>query len=186
MIIFFLVVIVLKINHTLLEYFILRYYVEFLDESLQSARDNILQENLFIVLTSVEMVALCHVMAILYFKIGMPLRWLACNTHTLGQVGYDWSTRSMGKAIDALHDALIQIESNDNLYLDEDFMNSIFNKIYTNDNNNSIPLQPLEDAMKYQYEIRQTPAVDGSKVLLFDRLNVELFYTTQEKKDCNE
>lgn len=58
MIIFFLVVIVLKINHTLLEYFILRYYVEFLDESLRSARDNILQENLFIVLTSVEMVAL--------------------------------------------------------------------------------------------------------------------------------
>ena len=132
------------------------------------------------------MVALCCVMAILYFKIVMPLRWLAGNTHTLGQVGYDWSTRSMGKAIDALHDALLEIESNGNLYLDEDFMNSIFNKIYTNDNNNSIPLQPLEDAMKYQYQIRQTPAVDGSKVLLFDRLNVELFYTTQEKKDCNE
>jgi hypothetical protein len=181
LIICFLVVIVLKINHTLLVYFILRYYVEFLDESLRSVRDNILQENLFIVLTSVEMVALCRVMAILYFKIVMPLRWLAGNTHTLGQVGYDWSTRSMGKAIDALHDALIQIESNGNLYLDEDFMNSIFNKIYTDDNNNSIPLQPLEDAMKYQYEIRQTPAVDGSKVLPFDRLNAELFYPTREE-----
>ena len=35
--------------------------------------------------------------------------------------------------------------------------------------------------MKYQYEIRQTPAVDGSKVLPFDRLNAELFYPTREE-----
>ena len=57
------------------------YYVEFLDECLRSGNDNILQENLFIVLTSLEMVALCRVMAILHFKICMPLRWLAGNTH---------------------------------------------------------------------------------------------------------
>jgi hypothetical protein len=46
-----------------------QYYVEFLDECLHGCNDNILQENLFIVLTSVEMVALCQTMAILHFKI---------------------------------------------------------------------------------------------------------------------
>jgi hypothetical protein len=70
----------------------------------------LLQENLFIVLTSLEMVSLCRVMAILHFKVCMPMRWLAGNTHALGQTGYDWSARSMGKAIDALHDALMKIE----------------------------------------------------------------------------
>ncbi len=67
-----------------------RYYVEFLDECLHGCNDNILQENLFIVLTSVEMVALCRTMSILHFKICMPLRWLAGNTHFIGQQGYDW------------------------------------------------------------------------------------------------
>ena len=82
-----------------------RYYIEFLDECLRTHKDNILQENLFIVLTSVEMVALCRVMAILFFKIVMPLQWLSGNTHFLGQCGFDWSVRSMGKALDALEAA---------------------------------------------------------------------------------
>ena len=49
-------------------------------------------------------------MAILQFKVCMPMHWLAGNTHLLGQCGYDWSSRSMGKAIDALYDVLILIE----------------------------------------------------------------------------
>jgi hypothetical protein len=44
------------------------YYIEFLDECLRSGSHNILQENLFIVLMSVEMVALCQIMAIIHFK----------------------------------------------------------------------------------------------------------------------
>ena len=39
-------------------YWNLKYYVDFLDEILNVARDNILQENIFIVLTSVDMIAL--------------------------------------------------------------------------------------------------------------------------------
>ena len=96
-----------------------KFRVEFLDEALRSGKDDILQENLYIVLTSVEMVALCRVMAILHFKICMPMRWLAGNTHWLVQTGYDWSTRSMGKAIDALYNASVQIEQDGKLYLDE-------------------------------------------------------------------
>jgi hypothetical protein len=82
----------------------------------------------------------------------MPMRWLAGNTHHIGSVGYDWSTRSMGKAIDALHEAMVEIEKDGSKFLDEVFMNHIFSKIYTDEDGNDVPLEPLVDAMKYQYE----------------------------------
>ena len=69
-------------------------------------KDNILQENLFIILTSMEMISLCREMVILHFKMCMPMRWLARNTHTIAQVGYNWSTRSMGKVIGVLYDVM--------------------------------------------------------------------------------
>ena len=118
-------------------------------------------------------------MAILFFKIVMPLRWLSGNTHLLGQCGFDWSVRSMGKALDALEVALIQIKDNGSLYLEEAFMNSIFSKIHTDDEGKEVHFEPLEEAMSYQYEVKQTPAVDGSKVLPFDKLNAEIFYPTR-------
>ena len=141
-----------------------RYYIEFLDECLRAHKDNILQENLFIVLTSSEMVALCRVMAIVHFKICMPMRWLAGNTHLIGAIGYDWSSRSMGKAIDALYDSMVEIETDPSKFLDENFMNAIFDKIYTDTDGNEGPLEPLVDAMKYQFEEKQTNTLDGSKV----------------------
>ena len=106
--------------------FFLRYYVEFLDEYLWEHKDNLLQENLLIVLTSLEMVSLCRVMAILHFKVCMSMHWLAGNTHALGQTGYDWSSQSIGKAIDALHDALMKMEIDGSLFLNEEFMSNIF------------------------------------------------------------
>ncbi len=160
------------------------YYVEYLDECLRSGNDNILQENLFIVLTSVEMVALCRIMAIIHFKICMPLRWLAGNTKSIGQQGYNWSTRSMGKAIDALYEAMDKIESDGSLILNELFMNAIFDEIYEDDDGKPCPLPPLQEAMKYHYKEKQTNALDGSKVLPFDLLNAEMFYPErQENKD---
>ena len=153
-----------------------RYYVEFLDECLDAHKDNILQTNLYIVLTSMEMIALCRVMAILHFKICMPMRWLAGNTHSVGAVGYDWSSRSMGKSIDAIHDVMVTIENDGSMFMDENFMNSIFNNIYTDEDGNDGPLEPLVEAMKYKFEDKITPAVDGSKVLPYDQLNAELFY----------
>jgi hypothetical protein len=134
-----------------------------------------------------EMVALCRIMAILHFKICMPMRWLAGNTHHLGQIGYDWSARSMGKAIDALHDAMVEIEKDGSKLLDEDFMDSIFSEIYEDEDGNKVPLEPLVEAMNYQFKEKQTPALDGSKVLPFDKLNAELFYPDRkENKATNE
>ena len=96
-----------------------KYYVEFLDECLTGLKDNILQENLWTVLTSEEMIALCRVMAILHYTICMPMRFLAGNTHHFGQLGYDWSSRSMGLAIDALEEAMIELEKDGSKLLDQ-------------------------------------------------------------------
>ena len=107
-----------------------RYYVEFLNECLKSHQENILQNNLFIILTSMEMIAQFRVFAILHFCICMPMRWLVGNTHLLGSQGYHWSYRSMGKAIDALHEAMLVVQSDGSKLLDMDFMEGIFSKIY--------------------------------------------------------
>ena len=50
-----------------------------------------------------------------------------------------------------------QIEQDRKLYLDEKFMNGVFNEIYTDQDGNDAPLPPLEEAMQYQYEVKQTP-----------------------------
>ena len=134
--------------HVVISQAVPSYYVEFLDECLE-VHDNILQENLFTVLTSVEMVALARVMAIIHYKIAMPMRWLSGNTHHMHAVGYDWSARSMGKAIDALHDALVELSEDGNLFLDEDFMNNIFSEIDEDDEGSKRPLAPLVEAMEY-------------------------------------
>ena len=60
-------------------------------------------------------------------------------------------------------------------------MNDIFAKIYTDDQGNDGPLEPLADAMKYQFEEKQTPSIDGSKVFPYDTLNAELFYPERKE-----
>ena len=176
-----------------------KYYVQFLDEELVG-KDNILQENLYTVLTSEEMIALCRVFAILHYTICLPMRFLAGNSHSIGAQGYDWSTRSMGNAIDALEEAMIEIETDGSKLLSEDFMGNIFSNIY-----NYGPLEPLTEFMTFMFgkwivsscyptvvanppltcifsnmlpstEEKQTPNIDGSKVLPFDQLKAELFY----------
>ena len=58
-------------------------------------------------------------------------------------------------------------------------MNAIFSKIHT-DEEGRIPLGPLEEAVSYQYEVKQTTAIDGSKVLPYDQLNEELFFAVHK------
>ena len=61
-----------------------RYYVPFLDGCLEAIKANILQENLFYILTSEEMTALTHVFSILHFTVCMPMLCLAGTTHIVG------------------------------------------------------------------------------------------------------
>jgi hypothetical protein len=60
-------------------------------------------------------------------------------------------------------------------------MNSIFDKIYIDDDRNPAPLPPLQEAMKYQYEEKQTKAIDSSKMLPLFRMNAEMFYPTRQE-----
>ena len=76
-----------------------------------------------------EIVLICWVMSILHFKICMSRLLLAGNTHLMGQTGFDWLCFSMRKAIDALENALIKIQSDDELFLNEEFMLCIDNII---------------------------------------------------------
>ena len=63
------------------------YYLEFLDWMLKKRGKNdkasLLQRNLFIVLGSVEMIALARLLSIIHISVCMPFRWLAGKTHRL-------------------------------------------------------------------------------------------------------
>jgi hypothetical protein len=103
-------------------------FVEYLEELLGTPGcDNLLLDSLAIILRSEEMCALCRVCAIIHYSIGMPMRWLAAKSHELSE--YNWSVRSMGRAIDILHDALIKIQDRGDLILKEDFMLNIFGEL---------------------------------------------------------
>mmetsp|Transcript_32085 Transcript_32085/g.59266 ORF Transcript_32085/g.59266 Transcript_32085/m.59266 type:complete len:477 (+) Transcript_32085:100-1530(+) len=112
-------------------------YKAFLDEHLSTIDpDNILHENLWMCLTSVELTAQARLLSIIHYAINLPMRWLSGNTHHLAS--YDWSVLSMSRAIDCVKRALIQIEEDGSKLLDEDFMMNIFS---------DLNLQPLDDFM---------------------------------------
>ena len=70
-----------------------KYWIEFLDKQLRTPGGNILQENLFIILSSSEMTALARVCSIVHLSICLPIRWLANNSHKLAE--YNWSSDPM-------------------------------------------------------------------------------------------
>lgn len=128
-----------------------RVWVEFLDMRLRvPSADNILQECLYISLTSVEMIASARVHAIIHLAIVTPHRWLAGNTHLLAE--YDWSERSMGITVDLIERAMSKVadESDEHgpgeLLFDQTFMLSIFDEI-------AAKLPPFKEYLTYMYEV---------------------------------
>ena len=77
----------------------------------------------------------------------MPMRWLAGNTHNVGYQCYYWYIMSMGKAIYALEEAMVKIEDDGALFLDEAFMSGIFSNIMEGDNK----LEPLEEYIIHMF-----------------------------------
>ena len=70
--------------------------IEFLDDQLRICGNNhILQQNLFIIISSIEIVSSSRLFAILNVDICMPVRWLADNTHKLAH--HNWGARSIGR-----------------------------------------------------------------------------------------
>ena len=131
-----------------------KYWVEFLDQRIRYPGDNILEENLYINLTSCEMIAVARIYSIIHLSICLPTRWLAGNSHKLGE--FDWSIRSMGRVVDLLEESLVVLENKGQLITDERFMMGIFRKLYD-------VLPPFRDYEIHMYEHKSIIPVGSNK-----------------------
>ncbi len=124
------------------------------------------------------MIAQLRVASILHLGVVLPMRWLAGNTHKLAE--YGWGERSMGRAINLLHDAFVEIQSDGLLLLDQDFIMNIFSLLYE-----EIP--PLKQYLNYHFEEKEGNVIGSNKehdrVLAIDEAMAELFYP-QKLENC--
>jgi hypothetical protein len=155
-----------------------QYWAEFVDERLrQPGASNILQECLFIELTSVDVIASARIHSILHLAIVLPHRWLSGRSHTLA--AFDWSERSMGITVDVLERAMVKVLAGDEshapgeLLLDQAFVFSIWDDLPS--------LPPFKDYLKYMYETKQM-ATAGSSITEHHlaKLRDELFHPELE------
>ena len=106
-----------------------KFFVQFLHEVLFSnTKENILQTNMFIILQATKMIAQLRIASIVFMAVVVPMRWLAGKTHELAH--RNWSKRSMGRAVDLMYNAFVQVESDGEKMLDEDFIMNIFSPLY--------------------------------------------------------
>ena len=83
------------------------YWIEFEDKHLRKPGDNILQENKFIILSSLEMTTLALFFTIIHITICLLTCLLAGNCHIIAD--YNSSVRSMGRMVDELETSLEDI-----------------------------------------------------------------------------
>ena len=98
-----------------------------------------------------------YIYEIYNITINKKMQWLAGKTHKLTK--NDLSMHSMGRAIDCLEKALVEIEKDSAKILDEEFMMNIFNEF-----TGTIPKFNIWN--KYMFEDKVTPAIDkiGSNI----------------------
>ena len=105
------------------------YYLEFLDWMLKktgnNAKASLLQRNLFVVLESVEMIALARLLSIIHISVCMPFHWLAGKTHRLKDYK-NWGPPSMARVIYTLREKINAISKKTDIILNEQFMIDIF------------------------------------------------------------
>ena len=142
-------------------------------------QDNILQRNLFVLLTSNEMVAQSRLLGIVYLSCMLPLRWLAGKTHTLAQ--YGWGARSMSRALNVFLAKLDQIHLNPLQFLSEMFMMNLFQEIMDD-------LPPFQEYWTHLFEKRRMNAVSrksGARLMGLARAREELFFPTKKtNREC--
>ena len=145
------------------------YNVEFLNEKLTlKNHDNILEENLFTILVSSEMIAVARFWAIVHVAIVMPVRWLAGKTHELAE--HNWGARSMGRVADLLHSACSDILNDLSLIHDRSYVMHIFDEL-------AEELPPFRDYLKLMFKEKTSDYVvkREEKAIPYDMLLEELF-----------
>ena len=131
-----------------------KFNVEFLDDVLRvKGASNILQENLFTILASQEMIASSRFFAILDLAICLQFRWLTGNTHKLAHC--NWGARSMGHAIDLIYQACQDIVDDVTLIHDESYMLHIFDEFLEE-------LPEFKAFIEYEFENKMSDYVVAS------------------------
>ncbi|KAL7546176.1 hypothetical protein ACHAWF_015185 [Thalassiosira exigua] len=145
------------------------YCVEFLAERLaMKDGENILQSNLYTILTSTEMIAVSRFFAIVHLSMFMPFRWLSGQTHKLAK--HNWGPRSMGRAMDLLLDACEEILEDTKLIHDRSYMMELYSEL-------ADELPEFRDYLSKQFEDSTSHIVETSrtKAVPLSRLLDELF-----------
>ena len=89
---------------------------------------NVMQQALYIILRSSEMIAQLRVGAIFFLAVIVPLRWLSAKTHLLAH--WKWDEKHMASAFDCVYKKCLLIKQRPKLILQKSFMMSIFSKLY--------------------------------------------------------
>ena len=154
------------------------YYLEFLDMMLRrhtkDSQANILQKNLFVVLSSSDMIELTRLLSILHLSIVVPFRWLAGKTHEFKE--YNWSPLSMGRVLDTLDEKLNKIKSDPKLIFKSSVMMDIFK-------NHREELPPFKQYWEDTFKKRQMSVVarkSRAKVVHFKQALNHLFRPTHK------
>ena len=103
------------------------YWIDLLYQRMHTPGYNILQENILIILSSLEISALERLFYIIHITVCLSTDWLASNFHILYY--YNFYVRSMGRMVGELETALEDIEEDGELILKEGFMMLIFQGI---------------------------------------------------------
>ncbi len=161
----------------LLVYMGRKFFVQFLHKELcSSLNENILQTNMFIILRSTKMIAQLHIASIVFMAVVVPMRWLAGKTHELAH--RNWSERLMGRAVDLIYNAFVEVELDGELMLDEDFIIGIFSPLYKE-------LPEFNGYLKYFFEEKESNVIGSCSqedcVLAVDLAKCKVFYPTRKE-----
>ena len=133
--------------------------------------DNIIQHNFNITLSCVEVIAELRVTSIFFIAFIVPMCWFSGKTHKLSH--QDWGERSMPRALDLMYNRFIEIQSNGNKFLNEDFILKIFEPLYTK-------LPEIETCLMFYFEEKEDNVVGSCKrdnrVIAINGAVAELFY----------
>ncbi len=152
-----------------------KFFVQFLHKELcSSSNENILQTNMFIILRSTEMISQLRIASIVFMAVVVPMHWLAGKMHKLAH--HNWSERSMGRAVDLMYNAFVEVESDGELMLNEDFIMGIFSPLYEE-------LPEFNGYLEYFFEEKESNVIGSCSqedhVLAIDLAKCEVFYPTR-------
>ena len=117
--------------------------------------DSILQPNLFITLSCVEVISELRVASIFFVAFIFPMHCLAGKTRELSHK--DWGERSMPRALDLMYNTFIEIQANGDKFLNEDFIMKIFDPLYTD-------LPELETYLTFYFGEEEANVVGSCKL----------------------